>query len=139
PNGTPSPIPNPIDKNLMTYTNGNQKWPIGINVAGGTPLFSVCESQTSNPGCWDTSVSPMSCSLGITPNLMGTGFEKPSLGTCTIGGGTFWLTTAGSVIPGDIVELRIAIWDVGDSIFDSLALIDGFQWLAQATSPGTSN
>src|SRR5439155_1263333 len=99
----------PVDKNLMTYTSGNQKWPIGINVAGGTDLFSVCQSQATNPGCWDTSVSPMSCSLGAN-QLTGTGFEKPTTASCTIGGGTFWLTTAGNVIPGDIVELRIAIW-----------------------------
>jgi hypothetical protein len=136
PNGTPKPIPNPIDKNLMTYSQGGQLWPIGINIAAGTSLFAVCDSQAANPGCWDTSVSPMSCSLG-SMQLMGTGFE-PGLGdTCTIGGGTFWLTTAGNVIPGDIVELRIAIWDVGDSAYDSLALIDGFRWLANATLPGT--
>ncbi|MCC6662915.1 MAG: hypothetical protein IT375_04180, partial [Polyangiaceae bacterium] len=36
--------------------------------------------------------------------LLGTGFEKS--GSCTVGGGTFWLTTAGNVVPGQIVELR---------------------------------
>jgi hypothetical protein len=43
------------------------------------------------------------------------------------------------VIPGDIVELRIAIRDVGDSSYDSLAVLDGFQWLTDATLPGTGN
>jgi hypothetical protein len=138
PNGVPSPIANPIDKNLMTYTQGSKQWPIGINIAAGTSLFAVCDSQATNPMCWDTSVSPLSCSLGSS-QLMGTGFEAPTGSTCTIGGGTFWLTTAGNVIPGDIVELRIAIWDVGDSAFDSLAVIDGFKWLANATLPGTGN
>jgi len=136
PSGTPSPIPNPADKNLMTYTSGGQKWPIGINIAKGTDLFSVCESQTANPGCWDTSVSATSCSLGFD-QLTGTGFEKNS--GCLIGGGTFWLTTAGNVIPGEIVELRVALWDVGDSAYDSLAILDGFSWLANATLPGTGN
>jgi hypothetical protein len=134
PTGAPSPIANPIDKNLMTYINGGQKWPIGINVAKGTNLFSVCESQMSNPGCWDPDVSATSCTLGKA-QLTGTGFEAS--GGCTIGGGTFWLTTAGNVIPGDIVELRFSIWDVGDFAFDSLALLDGFQWLPSATLPGT--
>ena len=136
PNGTPSPIPNPVDKNLMVYTQGGQQWPIGINIAKGTTLFAVCDSQAANPGCWDPDVSASSCSLG-SAQLMGTGFEPGLFDTCTIGGGTFWLTTAGNVIPGDIVELRIAIWDVGDSSFDSLAIIDGFQWLTNATLPGT--
>jgi hypothetical protein len=139
PNGVPSPIANPIDKNLMTYTQGGQQWPIGINIAKGTSLFSVCETKQANPGCWDDDVSAQSCSLGAS-QLMGTGFEAGGgFDNCTIGGGTFWLTTAGNVIAGDIVELRIAIWDVGDSSWDSLAVIDGFQWLANATLPGTGN
>ena len=138
PSGTPKPIPNPIDKNLLTYTQGGQQWPIGINIAKGTTLFAVCDSQATNPACWEPAVSASSCSLGSS-QLMGTGFEVSTGGfdNCTIGGGTFWLTTAGNVIPGEIVELRIAIWDVGDSAFDSLAIIDGFQWLTNATLPGT--
>ncbi|MEZ4221862.1 MAG: MXAN_6577-like cysteine-rich protein [Polyangiaceae bacterium] len=135
PSGTPSPIANPVDLNLMTFLDsGGKKWPIGINVAAGTNLFSVCESQAANPGCWDTSVAATSCALGMN-GLLGTGFEKS--GSCLIGGGTYWLTTAGNVIPGEIVELRIVIWDVGDTAYDSMALLDGFKWLANATLPGT--
>jgi hypothetical protein len=138
PGGVPKPIANPLDKNLLTYTQGGQQWPIGINIATGTSLFAVCDSQAANPGCWDTDVSAASCSLG-SMQLTGTGFEAPMGDTCTIGGGTYWLTTAGNVIPGDIVELRIALWDVGDSSYDSLAVIDGFHWLPNATLPGTGN
>jgi hypothetical protein len=135
PAGTPSPIANPVDKNLMTFLDtAGKKWPIGINVAAGTNLFAVCESQTANPTCWDTSVASSSCALGMN-GLLGTGFEKS--GNCLVGGGTYWLTTAGNVIAGEIVELRIVIWDVGDSSFDSIALLDGFKWLANATLPGT--
>jgi hypothetical protein len=136
PTGVPTPIANPADKNLMTYVKNGQKWPIGINIAKGTDLFSVCESQITNPGCFDPDVSNASCSLGAA-QLLGTGFDKPSGSPCTIGGGTFWLTSAGNVIPGAIVEIRVAIWDVGDQAFDSLALIDGFKWLPNATLPGT--
>jgi|GEM_PF-475519 len=137
PTGTPTPIANPVDKNLMTYTKDGQKWPIGINIAKGTTLFSVCEPQGVST-CWDTDVSADSCSLGAA-QLLGTGFEAPSATShCTHGGGTYWLTTAGNVIPGQVVELRIAIWDVGDKIYDSLALVDGFRWLYSATLPGTN-
>ncbi len=137
PAGTPSPIANPVDKNLMTYTSANKKWPIGINVAGGTDLFSVCKANGgTSDTCWDTSVSPQSCQLG--ENLLaGTGFGKPTTG-CNVGGGTFWLTTAGNVIPGELVTIRIVVWDVGDDEFDSATLIDGFQWLSNATLPGTN-
>ena len=138
PNGTPSPIANPIDKNLMTMTQNNQKWPIAINIASGTSVFSVCDAASKSQNCGGQNVSNISCALGAT-QLAGTGFETPQGDTCLVGGGTYWLTTAGNVIPGDVVQIRIAIWDVSDSIFDSTALIDGFQWLASATLPGTSN
>ncbi len=142
PSGTPSPLANPPDKNLMTYTdlttNPPKKFPIGINVASGTNLFAVCDPAvlTSGGTCYDSSIAAASCSLGVA-ELAGTGFEKPTSGSCVIGGGTYWLTTAGNVIPGQIVELRIVIFDVGDTAFDSDALIDGFEWLPNATLPGT--
>ena len=136
PNGVPTPIKNPVDKNLMTYSNGGQLWPIGINIAKGTSLFAVCDTQAVKPACWDADVSAASCSK-TSAQLKGTGFDAQNANGCSIGGGTYWLTTAGNVIAGDIVELRVAVWDVGDSAFDSLALIDGFQWLANATLPGT--
>ncbi|RLB60812.1 MAG: hypothetical protein DRI90_12800, partial [Deltaproteobacteria bacterium] len=112
------PIPNPIDKNLMTYNDGTSKWPIGINIAAGTSLFSVCDAQSKTQTCQGTAVSPSSCSLGAA-QLAGTGFEASS--TCLIGGATYWLTTSGNIVPGDILELRLVVWDVGDSAFDSLA------------------
>lgn len=138
PNGVPAPLPNPIDKNLMTYTKGQQKWPIGINIAKGTSLFAVCNAaQLLDPSCTGGGSPDLSsCTLGDA-QLAGTGFEAPIGDSCNIGGGTFWLTTAGNVIPGDIIELRIAVWDVGDSAFDSLAVMDGFRWLPNATLAGT--
>jgi len=141
PSGTPQPIPNPTDKNLMTYIDlsTNTKWPVGINIAKGTNLFAVCDPKVSvtGSGCYDADVNNKSCSLGVT-DLLGTGFEGQSATNCNlIGGGTYWLTTAGNVVPGQIVEVRFTIFDVGDSAFDSLALMDGFKWLPNATLPGT--
>jgi hypothetical protein len=139
PGGTPQPIANPVDKNLMTYIDlsTNTKYPVGINIAKNTSLFAVCDPQVSvsGSGCYDADVNAKSCSLGVT-DLLGTGWEAAS-GCNVVGGGTYWLTTAGNVVPGDIVELRFVIFDVGDSAFDSLALIDGFKWLPNATLPGT--
>ncbi len=141
PGGTPSPLTNPVDKNLLTYTDltTKSKWPIGINIAKGTSLFAVCDPAVSNSGsfCFEADVNAQSCKLGVG-DLLGTGFEASTPGDCDVeGGGTFWLTTAGNVVPGGLVELRIVIWDVGDSILDSLALVDGFKWLTNATLPGT--
>jgi len=136
PSGTPQPIPNPADKNLLTYYDGEARWPIGINVAAGTSLFGICDSEEVAPDCWNANVSDISCAYGSS-QLEGSGFGVPDGETCPAGGGTFWLTSTGNVVPGEIVEVRIALWDVGDSIFTSLALIDAFQWLSEATLPGT--
>ncbi len=123
-----SPIPNPVDKNLMVYNDGAGLWPVGINVASGTALFNVCNLASAQS--INAKVSSKSCSLG-KGQLTGTGFEDR--------GGSFWLTTSGNVIPGDIVTLRIVVWDVGDSYFDSMAVLDGFKWLPNATVPGTDD
>jgi hypothetical protein len=72
--------------------------------------------------------------------LSGTGFDiKVAPAQCLNGGGTGWLETSGNVRPGEIVELRIALWDVADHVLDSLALLDGFKWLEQPAQAGTSN
>jgi hypothetical protein len=139
-----APIPNPVDKNLMTYIDPatQSRWPIGINMAGpgtgGTNLFAVCDPRVTQSGslCYDSSVNTQSCSMDIF-DLAGTGFGASSPGGCPVGGGTFWRTTSGNVNPGQIVTLRLCTFDVGDSILDSLSLIDGFSWLANATLPGT--
>jgi hypothetical protein len=131
--------PNPVDKNLLTYSSSGALWPIGINLAGGTGLFRVCDSQAVNPSCWYSTVSSLSCGEGSS-GLALTGFEADSsLGStaCTTGGGTDWLNTNGNVQPGGIVELRFVIWDVGDGILDSSVLFDNFKWNTQVSRPGT--
>jgi hypothetical protein len=84
-----------------------------------------------------------------TAQLTGTGFDivNPAAqfandpGYCgsndLAGGGTGWLTTTGNVVPGEIIELRFTIWDTGDQWYDSLVLLDNFQWSVNASTPGT--
>ncbi len=138
PGGFPIGASNPIDKNLMTYSSQGQRWPVGINVAKGTGLFRVCETSAQNSVCWDSDVSTLSCAFG-PQELVGTGYDWGTWDTCLNGGGTGWLVTSGNIRPGEIVELRIAIWDVGDTALDSTALIDNFQWLQTPAQPGTSD
>jgi hypothetical protein len=75
-----------------------------------------------------------------TQELMGTGFDTSDVGCGSSnleGGGTGWLTTTGNVVPGEIITLRIAIWDTSDELLDSLAVIDGFTWSVDTSDPGT--
>ncbi len=85
-----------------------------------------------------------------TAGLAGTGMDSPppigipppppwcdSELTFT-GGGTDWLAIRGNVVPGENLTLRIAIWDVFDGIYDSVVLLDNFQWSTDPAQPGAT-
>jgi len=140
---------NPGDKNLATYTSSNnQNYPVGVNLAhGDTGLFTVCTNGPTgcaSPEAVDGTIAP----VPPAPRLAGTGFEGTTppgtgfnAGYCgannQVGGGTGWLTTSGNVVGGEIITLRIAIWDTSDPILDSVVLLDAFEWSVDAATPGT--
>jgi hypothetical protein len=135
---------NPTDKNLAFYSDANMmSYPVGVNLAyGDTGLFTQCVNGAT--GCAGLGLSfPMgtisTCS-GVDL-LGGTGFDAPEAENCDAnslaGGATGWLTTAGNVVGGETITLRIAIWDTSDSALDSTAIIDNFQWSVDASDPGT--
>ncbi len=132
------PTPNPTDKNLAFYNGNGMKHPVGVNLAhGNTGLFTQCMNGAT--GCAGSTGSIMTCTG--TTQLMGTGLDTPTPGSCDSnalqGGGTGWLETSGNVNPGEVMKLRIAIWDTSDHILDSIAMVDGFQWSVDASQPGT--
>lgn len=106
---------NPFDKNLGRDAAGN---PVGVNLAPAG-LFKQCVNAT-NKGV-DSCVG--------TEELAGTGFEGH--------GGTSWLVTRGNVVGGEVITLRLAIWDLGDHSWDSMVLIDNFKWEFEEYKPGT--
>jgi len=142
---------NPADKNLAIYTSPtNQTYPVGVNLAyGNTGLFTICKNGST--GCaTDSGAIPGSISTCTsTAELAGTGFDplNPSPqfssdpGYCgannQVGGGTGWLVTSGNVKGGEVITLRIAIWDTSDGYYDSVALIDNLVWSVDASTPGT--
>jgi hypothetical protein len=54
------------------------------------------------------------------PELQGTGVEGHA--------GTRWLTTQAPVMPGETIQVIFAIFDLSDSIFDSMVMLDNVQW-----------
>jgi len=129
---------NPKDGNLAFYTDpdGNT-FPIGVNLAQGTGLFQQCVNGTL--GCKGTNTSTTDTCVA-QDELLDTGFDDAGEACDTggiVGGGTGWLNTTGNVVPGEVITLRIAIWDTTDGIYDSVALIDNFQWNIDPTTPGT--
>ena len=131
---------NPSDKNLAFYKQPQtmQIYPVGINLAAcNTGLFTQCVNGET--GCFGTSGTISTC-VG-TNHLTGTGFDLPSPGSCDsnslLGGATGWLETSGNVVGGEIITLRIAMWDTSDHRLDSLVVLDNFSWSVEASDPGT--
>ncbi len=131
---------NPIDKNIAVFDDGKQLWPVGVNlvkVAAG--LFTACENGVV--GCVDKMIPESNYAGCKVPGLLkGTGFDEIDPSGCgtgkPVGGGTGWLTMSGNVEPGEVFELRLAIWDSGGHIFDSLVLLDDWKWSLEAAEPG---
>ncbi len=71
--------------------------------------------------CGGNSKSCGGCTAG-TAELSGTGLDAVA------GGGTTWLVTQAPVVPGETLTLDLVIFDVGDHGYDSLVLLDNFQW-----------
>ena len=90
-----------LDGNISFDSMNN---PVSVNVA----FFNVCAG----------------CSLG-TAELTGTGFD-----VWDDAGATSWLQTVAPVSGNDHVTIRFAMWDTGDTAWDSTTLIDNFQWIA---------
>jgi hypothetical protein len=73
------------------------------------------------------SVNTVQFTLTNSFQLTGTGME-------TTGAGTDWLTTTRAVVPGETITLKFLIFDSGDGINDSVALMNNFRWLSQPTA-----
>jgi hypothetical protein len=101
------------DGNIAFDQDGN---PISVN----NSLLQVCKPQSAGG-------KTFGCPLGDS-FLSGTGFEAHAA--------TGWLTTTAPVdtSAGKEITLTWAVWDQGDGILDSSALIDDFQWSVDAAS-----
>jgi hypothetical protein len=121
---TPTNIAFDMQKNPVTVNNG---------------FFTVC---TNDPSKTQT----QHCTHPVT-DINGTGFEDPpgggglgGLGSGEIpGGSTGWLTTTSPVTPGEEITLHFIIFDEGDHILDSAALLDNFRWGTTAVAAPSTN
>ena len=112
---------------LPTLPNGNVAFdqsgnPISVN----NSLLQVCDPQNAGG-------KNFPCPLGST-SLQGTGFGADTAGSNHAATG--WLVTTVNVDPslkGKDITLLFAVWDSGDGILDSTAIIDNVTW---STQPG---
>jgi hypothetical protein len=101
---------------------------LGDAVSVNNAFLDVCAPATANG-------KTFTCPLG-TGQLEGTGIlatqGASSSELVTRGAATGWLTTNAAVAGGETITLRFAIWDAGDEVLDSTALIDHFVWRLSA-------
>ena len=119
---------NPADKNIAMDSLGN---PLGINLAK-SGLFTVCCPRPAYQSCQNDDELK---GTPFTPNVCPGGV----IGAVTMEnahGATGWLEVRGNIVPGEDFKLRMALWDTNDHIWDSMVLIDNFQWYEVAGKPG---
>ena len=121
-----------INGNVSFDAMGN---PVSVNIA----FFDVCDPIANNDfaaNCMGTCPPQPSpyCPAGPA-DLVGTGFAD-AFGNQfpEDAGATGWLQTTAPIAGGEEFNIRFAIWDTGDSSYDSTVLIDGWEWVA---TPGT--
>jgi hypothetical protein len=117
-----SPAPAGAQQGNVSFdSQGN---PVSVN----NGFLEVCASQTAGG-------KQFPCALG-TAQLQGTGYDE--MQQSGPHAATGWLVTQSPVTPGSQITIRFAIWDAGDHILDSLALIDNFHWIeTELTGPST--
>lgn len=95
-------------------------------------------ASNSNNISFDSAGNPVNVNIGFFtvvsgPALTGTGMEgkcaNPFTGKKDIcGGSTGWLETSAPVVPGETIQMELAIWDASDRVWDSIVLVDDFTW-----------
>jgi hypothetical protein len=69
------------------------------------------------------------------PRLAGTGMEPNGL-FLQEGAGTGWYKIVGPATPGETLELTYALFDMGDTEFDTVVLLDNWAWNCLGCIPG---
>ncbi len=115
------------DHHLALLTSGAAGIPADRNIAFDHQLNPVSVNSTTITVCNPhPTLACRTCPHGIG-DLDGTGMA-PTWPSDVRGGGTVWLETTAPVVPGETIVLELMVFDVSDNIFDSLVLLDGFEW-----------
>ena len=89
-------------------------------------VTALCDS---NDACPDLAYCDEAGCANVAGNeLAGTGFDG-------VGGSTGWFTANGSAAPGEDLQLTFAIFDMGDSSWDTAVLLDNWRWDCEGCVP----
>jgi hypothetical protein len=132
--------PNSGDLNISFDAKNN---PVSVN----NGFFESCTMNASTGCCASQGMGGCGSPTGTatcmngTAELAGTGFDDMGTycGSASTGGGaTGWLTTKAPAKPGEVMTLKLIIWDTGDYNWDSSVIMDHFTWIQGPTMTGTS-
>jgi hypothetical protein len=99
---------------------------------GNVSFDDMGNAMSLNAGFFDykDAPNPFDCPAPCeAPELQGTAMEGHA--------GTRWLTTTAGVTPGEQIELVLGVFDLSDSILDTVVILDNFQWACEGGAPVT--
>ncbi|MDC0722302.1 hypothetical protein [Nannocystis bainbridge] len=116
---------------LLDFVYFTEEWPnfVGASVNDMLIVWSTSETFTGNVTFIDeqpltvTALDPYMTILPGDPLLAGTGFPGDGEGAAT-----GWYTAKGSAKPGESFTLAISVFDLGDTVWDTVGVIDKFRW-----------
>jgi hypothetical protein len=71
----------------------------------------------------------------LDPNCAGADEHLADTGHLYDGGATGWYKALGGINPGETFTLTFGIFDMGDSVYDTTALLDNWQWDCEGCVP----
>jgi len=89
-------------------------------------VTALCDSDASCPSL--AHCGGFGCANPTPEALVGTGFN-------TDGGGTGWYQAKASAEPGEQLQLTWAVFDMGDSTFDTYVILDNWRWDCEGCVP----
>ena len=94
--------------------------------------WSNSESYTGNlcfvndEPCTVTALWPAAYQAGAA-ELAGTGFTSDAA--------TGWYQANGTAVPGELLQLTFAVFDMGDTVLDTAVILDNFRWDCEGCTP----
>ncbi|WP_096328671.1 hypothetical protein [Nannocystis exedens] len=116
---------------LLDFVYFTEEWPNYVNATVNDMLivWSTSETFTGNVTFIDeqpltvTALDPYMTILPGDPRLAGTGFPGDDEGAAT-----GWYTAKGSAAPGETFTIAISVFDLGDTVWDTVGILDKFRW-----------
>ncbi|MFO7567465.1 MAG: choice-of-anchor L domain-containing protein [Enhygromyxa sp.] len=99
----------------VTFINGQ---PLTVTALEDSVLYEGNDPQLAGTGV-----------DGVGGGPMGQGMMEP------VGGATGWFTATGSAAPGETFTLAWALFDMGDSFYDTTVVLDAFRWSCEGCVP----